>query len=64
MQRQFGETAILVGKSGFNDQVFQVVDTVDDLPQRIIRTGITAEHQAAFPAVQPVTDRGYRMVGR
>jgi hypothetical protein len=51
---EFGEPRLAVGKRAFDDQMAQVVDPVDRLPEGVARPGIAGEGQAAGTRIQPV----------
>lgn len=58
------ETDFSVAKGGLDNQVFEVADVVDRLPERVATGGVARENQAVVAAVQLVADCGYHMVGR
>src|SRR5258708_707156 len=53
--RNLGELAFLVGERGLDDEVLEVLNAVDDLPQCFVRAGIAGEHQARGAAVEVIT---------
>lgn len=53
-----------VAERSLDDQVLEIVDAVDRIPQGIAAGGIAREHQAGGTAVDLVADRRHRMVDR
>src|SRR5262245_52494464 len=51
---ELGEAAILVGERRFDDQIFQIFDTIHDPPKLVVRPGIPRKDQTAFSAIEQI----------
>jgi len=56
MLGQLCKVALFVGERGLDDQVLQIGDRVDGLPELIVRSGIAGEYQTRVSAVQVIAD--------
>jgi hypothetical protein len=53
-----------VRERALDDQVAQIADLVDVLPELRTGAGIAGKHQTALPGIDLVADRRHGMVGR
>src|SRR5690606_8936171 len=57
MAGNVGKVSLLVGKGRFDDEVLQVLNTVDDVPQLVVRSRVACEDKARCPAIHVIADR-------
>src|SRR5689334_16020553 len=64
MLRIDSELPLSVGERGFNNEIAQVFDFIDVIPQCIVGRGIACEHEAGEAAVQVKPNRWNYVIGR
>ena len=64
MLRGDRQLALAIRKRRFDDEIAQIADLVDGLPQFVADRGVAAERQAGLAGIEAVADRRNGMVGR